>query len=247
VLWSRAETLWMMFDLGRWDEILETSKRVLEEDDPQSQITTMAASFRALVLARRGRVGEAESLVELFLPRARSAGDPQVLSPALLIAAEIALGRGDRGGALALLTEIEERTRDQPFWTLLYLADIARGAVACGDPTPAESLLATARPGPARHDLAALGARAVLRESAGDLEDAARLHAEAASGWRGYGNVVEEAMANLGAGRTLVQMGRLEEPLAPLRAARGTFSAMGAAPLLVEADEWLERAIAVSS
>src|SRR5439155_7245447 len=129
VFWSRGETVWMLFDMGRWEELLETSGRLLEEDAGASQVTTMAGAFRALVLVRRGRVGEAEALVDVFLPGARSAGDPQVLSPALVTAAEIRLAVGDRSGAAELLPELEEQTREQPFWTLLYLADMARASI----------------------------------------------------------------------------------------------------------------------
>jgi class 3 adenylate cyclase/tetratricopeptide (TPR) repeat protein len=247
VFWSRGETPWMLFDMGRWDDLLETSERLLEEDAGTSQVSTMVGSFRAFVLVRRGQVGEAEALVDDFLPRARSAGDPQVLSPALLIAAEIALGRGDRAGALALLLELEERTAEQPFWTLLYVADIARAAIAAGDAAPAKRFLASAVQGPSRHANGALSARATLAEADGDLEGAAALYAKAAAAWESYGGVVEKAMANLGAGRTLAGLGRRDEAESPLRAAAETFSEIGATPLLAEAEALLARGTAISS
>ena len=246
-IWSSAEQLWMLFDLGRWDELLEESDRLVTQDSERTQISTIAWSFRGLVLARRGRAGEAAAPVDEFLSAARKVGDPQILSPALLAGAEVLLARGDRPGAAELLLELESSTRDRPFWTLLYLADIARAANGCGDPGPAERLLAIARQSPERHGLGALAARAVLAEEAGRLEEAAGLHAEAASGWHAYGNVVEEAMANLGAGRTLARIGRGDASLEPLHAARETFSALAASPLQAEVDTLMGRASELSS
>jgi hypothetical protein len=251
VAWSRAETLWMLLDLGRWDEVLEASALLMDEDASRTQVSIMASSFRALVLVRRGQVGDAAALLDAFLPRARATGEPQVLSPALLIAAEIRLGGddrgGDRAGASELLAELDERTRAQPFWSLLYLGDIARAAVTSGDPGPARRLASVASAGPSRHDYELLSARATLAEADGDLEEAARLFSEARAAWESYGGVVERAMAELGAGRTLTRLGRPEEAAAPLRSAAATFSAIGATPAIAEAQALLGRGTAVGS
>src|SRR5207253_383451 len=68
VTWSRAETVWMLFDLGRWDELLERSESPINEDAGRTQISIMASSFRAFVLIRRGQVGDAAALLDAFLP-----------------------------------------------------------------------------------------------------------------------------------------------------------------------------------
>jgi class 3 adenylate cyclase/tetratricopeptide (TPR) repeat protein len=245
--WSRAETVWMLFDQGRWDELLEHVARVVEEDAGASQITTMVSPFRALVLVRRGQVSEAAAMIDDFLPRARAVVDPQVLAPALLIAAEIRLGQDDRAGATTLLSELEEGTRDQPFWTLLYVADLVRAAVAARHPGHARRFVDEPGAGPARHAHGRMSARATLAEADGALEEAAALYAEAAVAWDAYGGVVERAMANLGAGRTLAALGRHDEAATPLGAARETFSEIGATPLLAEAEALLARGTAVSS
>jgi len=246
VTWSRGETLWMLFDLGRWDEVLERSERLIEEGG-RTQMGIMASSFRAFVLVRRGQASDAAELLDAFLPLAREARDPQVLSPALLIASEIRLKGGNREGAAELLSELDNRTRAQPFWTLLYLADIARAAVTAGDPGPAMRLMSAASGGPARHSHGLLAARATLSEAEGDLEEAARLYAEAAAAWESYGGAVEQAMANLGAGRALAGLGRVAEADGPLRAAAKTFSTIGAIPALAEAQALLAGGTAVGS
>jgi tetratricopeptide (TPR) repeat protein len=245
--WSRAESLWMLFDLGRWNEVLEESQRLIDEDVEQTQIGIMAGSFRAFVLVRRGRVGDAADLIDPLMMRAREVMDPQVLSPALVIGAESRLARGDRPGAGELLVELEESTRDQPSWTLLYLADIARAAIASGDREPAERLMSLVRRGPDRHHHGLLSARAAQAEASGNLEEASRLYAEAVDAWDSYGAVVEKAMANLGAGRALAGLGRAEDAEWHLKAASETFSAIGATPLLGEVTSLLDRGTAVSS
>src|SRR5207249_1908289 len=142
--WTRAESLWMLYELGRWDEVLSVSGELIERDEERggSQVGTIARPFRALVLLQQGRVEEAARLADAAVPRARDAGDPQVLSPALLVAAEVAVARGERERAVELLDEMEGATREHPFWTLLYLADAARTASAAGDLGPVERLIA---------------------------------------------------------------------------------------------------------
>src|SRR5206468_1308031 len=56
--WGRAEQLWMLFDLGRWDDLLDRAELLVAGDEDRTQLSTMARSFRAPVLARRRR-GEA--------------------------------------------------------------------------------------------------------------------------------------------------------------------------------------------
>jgi tetratricopeptide (TPR) repeat protein len=246
-VWSQTETLWMLFDQGRWDEVLDISAVAMERDAGTTQIGTMASSFRALVLVRRGQVRDAAALVDAFLPQARNVQDPQVLSPALFITAEIRLAEGDRPAAAELLSELVERTHEQPFWTLLYLADIARAAVGAGDVGPAKRFLESAVRGPTRHGHGGLSAKATLAEADGELEGAAALFSEAVPAWESYGGVVEAAMANLGAGRTLAALGRHDDADGPLRAAAATFSDIGATPLLAEAEALLAPGTAVSS
>jgi class 3 adenylate cyclase/tetratricopeptide (TPR) repeat protein len=249
VTWTRAESLWMLYELGRWDEVLSLSAELLDEDEERggSQIGTITRPFRALVQLQRGHVEEAARLTDAVVPKARDASDPQVLSPALVVAAQVAVAQGERGRAVELLDEMERATREHPFWTLLYLADAARAASAAGDLGPVERLIAAMPAGPRRHDLGMLTARAVTAEHAGRHEEAAGLYAEASAAWADYGHVVERALADLGAGRCLAAAGDRQAALRPLRAAQATFTELGAGPLLSEASSLLVRAAAQTS
>jgi len=89
--------------------------------------------------------------------------------------------------------------------------------------------------------------RAILSEARGLPDEAARLYAEAAEGWKSFGVVPEQAFALLGRGRCLVAQGLAAEAAGPLREAREVFARLGAEPALAETDALLERAIALTS
>jgi hypothetical protein len=115
---------------------------------------------------------------------------------------------------------------------------LVRTAVAVGDAKLA-ALLADGveqRTPLAEHALAA--GRAQLAEAAGDHPGAAALYAEAADGWRDFGNVPERASALLGQGRCLAALGK-PGAQAPLRAARELFASMGYKPALSETEALL--------
>jgi tetratricopeptide (TPR) repeat protein len=218
----------MLFDLGRWDELLDKTARVIEEDAGTSQVTTMAASFRALVLARRGQVGEAANLIDDFLPRARSAGDPQVLSPALLAAAvaEQAAERPER--VRLLLEELEAARRGFP-WPRGYVApEATRLALAAGRRDLAERLLEGADDSRApRYTHAVVSGRALLAEHDGAFEEALALFADAAERWAMFGFPLERAHALAGQARCLSRLGRASEAEEPLGQARELFGRLG--------------------
>jgi len=104
----------------------------------------------------------------------------------------------------------------------------------------AERLLKGIKPSAQRHALSLLTARTLLQEARGDLEPASKGYQEAADGWQGYGFLLEEGEVRLGAGRTLLQMGR-PEAFDVLREARAIFSRLEAALLVTETDRWLDR------
>jgi hypothetical protein len=124
-------------------------------------------------------------------------------------------------------------------WYLgLYVAELVRTCVAAHQHALAEQLIDHAPTRTARHQHARLTAQAVLTESQGDLHEAARLYEQVAEQWTQYGHVLERGQGLLGAGRCLV---RLDRPQAAprLQDARTSFAALGARPLLAEADAWL--------
>jgi len=84
-----------------------------------------------------------------------------------------------------------------------------------------------------------LSAHAALAEAEGRLDEALAGYVEAATRWREFGNVVEEAHAQFGRGRCLLGRDRHEEAAKPLTAARSIFEQLGASPLVAEVDEHL--------
>jgi tetratricopeptide (TPR) repeat protein len=241
VMWARAETLWPLFDLGHWDELLRVAGDVIEWDRQQGggQVTVVALTYSAYVLVSRGAPSQAQTLAEEFLPRAREIRDPQVLVPAVAVVSLIEHARGNHSTAVRLIEEIEEVTRDRPVFRARHLPEALRVCVAADAIRLANDLLAITGPLSARHRYSVLTGRAVLTEARGEHEAAGELYAEAAERWANYGFTLERGQAALGAGRCLVAVGREREAAARLDEARKTFEALGAAPLLAEANRRL--------
>jgi class 3 adenylate cyclase/tetratricopeptide (TPR) repeat protein len=244
VMWARAETLWPLFDLGQWDELLRIAGELTEWDRGQGggQVTAVALTYSAHVLVCRGELARACGLAETFLPRAREIRDPQVLVPAVAVVALIEHTRGSHVAAVRLVEELEEVTRDRPVFRSRHLPDALRVCVAAGGIGLAERLLDTPVHRAARHQYSVLTGRAVLTEARGSLLEASALYGEAAERWAGYGFGLERGRAALGAGRCLVAMGRPREAVPRLREAREALEALRATPLVAEVDAALARA-----
>ncbi len=241
--WASGEIVWPLFDLGEWDELLRRGEELLaERGDDAGQVAIVVTSYRAHVFALRGALAEAAALVDEFLPPARKVGDPQVLEPALEIAACIAAARGDAEGASDLVRETVALARERTT-RLALVPDALRAAVAAAALADGEALLAASRPFAARPRHAAVSGGAILAEARGAIEPALELYEQARAAWASFGNVVEQAQAALGAGRCLVALGR--DGSERLREARAIFADLRAAPLLAETDALLgpERAV----
>jgi class 3 adenylate cyclase/tetratricopeptide (TPR) repeat protein len=244
VMWAKAETLWPLFDLGRWDELLRIAGDVIEWDRREGggQVTVVALTYMTYVFVCRGALTQAHALAEEFLPRSREIRDPQVLIPAVAVASLIEHARGNRSAAVRLIEEIEEVTRDRPVFRARHLPEALRVCVAARAIRLAEGLLDTSVHLAARHRYSVLTGRAVLTEAQGKPEEASALYAEVAEQWADYGFALERGQAALGAGRCLVAVGRHHEAAAPLDEARRAFDALRAAPLLAETDRILAQA-----
>jgi class 3 adenylate cyclase/tetratricopeptide (TPR) repeat protein len=244
VAWAKAETIWPLFDLGRWDELLLLADELIEWDRGRGggQIAVVARTYTAYVVGCRGEIGQALALAEEFLPRAREIRDPQVLVPAVAVMAILEHARSNRSTSVRLIEEIEELTRHRPVFRARHLPEAVRACAAAGAIPLAERLLESSAHAASRHRHSVLAARAVLAEARGRLEEAGALHAEASERWADYGFALERGQAALGAGRCLVALGRHHEAMAPLDEARGVFAALGAAPLSGEAERILARA-----
>ena len=142
-MWSTAESLWMLYDAGRWDEALERAARAIEwaAQQEDSQVGSVGLTYSARIMAHRGALDEAASLVERYLPSARQIGDLQILSPALVTAAVVAWGRGDATGAVERLHEWDDATQDGPTeYRELQLPEAVRICRLHGDVELAEAL-----------------------------------------------------------------------------------------------------------
>ena len=244
VMWAKAETLWPLFDLGEWDELLRVAGELVEWDRRQSagQVTAIALTYTAYVLVFRGALGQAHALAEAFLPRAREIRDPQVLVPAVAVVSLIEHARGNRLTAVRLIEELEEVTRDRAVFRARHLPEALRVCVAAGALPLAETLVATSGHTAARHRHSALTGRGVLAEARGRLEEASAIYGAAAERWADYGHVLERGQAALGGGRCLAALGRHDEAAAQLDEARSAFDTLGAEPLRREVDRILGHA-----
>jgi tetratricopeptide (TPR) repeat protein len=238
--WLIAESTWMLYDLGRWDEVLEATRRVLAfVGSSTGQMRLVALPYMAQVLVRRGQTAEAAALAEEFVPLARDARDAQVLVPALAVAALVAQAAGDLAAAVGFVDEIEESTREIADNHRAYMVDeLAAVCVEAGDLDSIRRLVDSIRVMAGRTGHALLGARAVLAE-ADDPEAAVSLFEEAAKRWAEYGYVLGRGLALLGSARCLLALGRKTDATLVLQQARDIFTGLGAASALAEVDALL--------
>ena len=237
-MWLRASTLGPLLDLGRWDEAVALADEAIAWDLAHGgdYLAIGCRRYLTLILAWRGDLIAARDLSARLLPRAREIDDLQQLVPALVNAALVAQATGDRGAALALVTEAAQLTTDRAGGHRFlgqHVADMVRIAAAPA-PALARDLIAATEPSATRYRLAATTAKAVLAESTGDLSRAAALFAEAAEGWSSYRQVLEHALALLGQGRCLTGMGGSQGERV-LRVAHERLKALGARPSAAEA------------
>jgi hypothetical protein len=198
--WAQAETLWALYELGAWDDVLRIGAEVLGDASGREQVVAMVESTRARVLLARGDIAAAATASDGNLPRARGIDITQVVGPALPIAASVALARGDVAGTRALLQELAHAGADKPAIRLWYLPEALRAAVAIGELSLAHELVAGLEPMFPRELSGIASAEAILAEAAGD-DRALDLYRRAAERWDEYGSIVERAHALVGASR----------------------------------------------
>jgi tetratricopeptide (TPR) repeat protein len=239
--WKIAESAWMLYDLGRWDEVLEATARVLAfVGSATGQLRLVALPYMAQVLVRRGKTTEAAVLVEEFVPLARNARDAQVLVPALAVAALVEQARGDLAAAVGFVEEIEQATRGiSDFHRARFLDELAAVCVEAGDLDLMRRLVGSIRMTAGRAGHSLVGARAALAEADRDPGAALPLFEEAAKRWGEYGFVFGRALALVGSARCLLALGRRTDATPVLQQARDIFAGLEAAPMLAEVDALL--------
>jgi class 3 adenylate cyclase/tetratricopeptide (TPR) repeat protein len=239
--WSKSESTWMLFDLGRWDELLATVDEVARSDEDTGglQALELALPYQALVFARRGDSPGATLVTERVLPKARASADLQLLVPALAAGALVASADHDNDRALGLVHELVDLTRGRSDrHRALFLPELTRICAQADALDLARELgdgltVELGRIGSAR----AAGA-AALAEAEGRVADALNLYDEAQRRWRDFGGVPSLADALLGRGRCLITLGRPEAASA-LTEAKDLFARMGDVAGLAESAKLL--------
>jgi class 3 adenylate cyclase/tetratricopeptide (TPR) repeat protein len=246
---NRSQTLAPLFDLGRWDEVVTTSDRLIRWSRAAGEgYQSIEAEIRkGEVLLHRGRLDEAARLTEASLPAARGIAEPQLLMVALAVAAKVRQGCGDVAGSLELVHELDAMRGGRSAWYQApQLSDLVRTCVAGNDLALAERLTKNVPVHAVRHRLNVMTAHALLDEAKGELESASRTYTEVAERWEEYGSSLERGQTLLGAGRCLLRLGR-PEASGYLERARSTFDGLEAGPLAAETTALLEDASALAS
>ena len=235
--WCRCSSVGPLFELGRWDDVLVVGGGVVKwsRAGGGGYLAAMVEPWMARTIALRGRLDEAAAMVDEFLPRAREIGDPQMLVPALVAAAQAERLRGAADRAVALVEELDGTGPGGEWYRAHHLAEMVRTCVAAGRLDLARSLVDATSPAGARRSLSVLSSRAMIAETEGRPADAAALWAESAEGWSSYGHVVERAWALLGTSRCLGP----DDPVAgeSLRAAAAVFAGLGAPDPVIGAEQ----------
>ena len=244
-MFARADALWMMVDAGRWDEAMAAADGLLawDAENGRSRVTTTVQLTRARILLELGRAAEAAPLEPDYLPANRAGEDLQDLPSSLVTAAAIHLALGDAPQAIALIDELERRTRGSDLSRRLQeLPLVTRLCVAAGVPElPQAFLAAGGTPAFPRGRLMLASGRATLAEAAGEHVIARTLYSDAAAGWRNHGCPMDEAHALLGLARCDLLLGDAAGAERASRAARRIARRLGARPLLAEIDSLTRR------
>ena len=229
-MWSRTERLWLLFDAGRWDEIIDVGERLDSWSlaHGEVQVSTVANTFLALVLRYRGDVARAVELITEALPVAEEIADLQVLAPALFVAALAAEASGDLGDAVRQLRRYHEITADGPSeYREIHLPEAVRLALTLGDRELAALLLDGLEVHEPRMSRALAAGRARLAEDDGALDEAADDYGAVAHRWEGWTMPFERAHALAGLARCRRLQGRNEDADDPGEQADRLFTILG--------------------
>ncbi len=231
-MWSRAEGLWLRFDAGLWDELLDEVRDLgaWAEAHGDAQIATVARLYRGRVLAHRGDAETAVALAAQFMPVARQIEDLQVLAPALVVAVVAHAAGGDTAAAVAFAEEFHTATAEGPTeYRELYLPEVVRALIGIGEPDLAARIVVERPVHVRRTRLAVASSQAMLAEARDEFTDCVRAFEEAAEGWEAWGGRFEHAHALAGLARSLAALDRAEEGADPAMKANAMFESLGVA------------------
>jgi len=226
--WSKAESTWMLFDLGRWDELLAMMDQVTAaSNDIGMQAVELGLPYQALVVMRRGNSQTAAGIVGEALPKARSGRDMQVLVPSLSVAALAEAALGDMDTALGFVRELIDASRGgSDRHRSVFLPELTRLCISAGALDLARELSDGLTVELGRMGCTRAGAAAELEEAEGRTSEALALHLESARRWRAFGGAPGLADALLGAGRCQISLGD-SGTVASLTEARELYAQLG--------------------
>jgi class 3 adenylate cyclase/tetratricopeptide (TPR) repeat protein len=234
VFFFDALSLGALFDLGAWDELLQVADDIVRSSRQVGgqYAPALAQPWITQVLLWRDRHAEASETAAALREEAMQIRDAQVLVPAWVATALVAIHQGRARDAIDIVEELDRESEVSLAWYREnFLADLVRVCVASEELPLARRLMERSRPTARRHELSLLSASAALAEVSGDLEEAAGQYERAVRGWSDYGHQVETGLALLGAARSLERLGDARS--ADLRArAEQIFSGLGADPFV---------------
>jgi len=210
--------------LGGWDEALRLVELFSDAPEGVQLSRVLVRSQRALILEARDRTAEAMVEIESVLAHVRTAGDVQVIWPALSIFVKLAHRLGRTADADRALNELMDGMRahesvgDPGIWH----AGIALDLLEAGRADESTQIVERLTPGPWRDVCSAVAERRLV---------------EAADILAATGEQTLQAELRLLAARQLVAEGRPAEAAEQLERARAFWTGVGATTYLREADE----------
>ena len=175
-MWGRAESMWLLYDAGRWDDLLERVDTMIPwaEEHGDSIVGSIGLSYRARVLAHRGQEGTG-GLLERALEVAPQIGDLQVQAPVYVAAAVVEQARGNGEAALDHVRTFDKATDGGPTeYRELQSPEIIRVCLSNHDLVLAERIVGDREVFVVRTKNAVLTGRALLAEGRGDMDVRAR-------------------------------------------------------------------------
>jgi len=228
--------LQMLLETGALLAVEQEARTLLGYADTPAVDEVLSAL--AWSLAEQGRE-EAHGVATRALEHARRTNRPDSMAAVSVPVAITRAAAGDSTGVRSILGELIAISQMPA--TPEYaprLPALVRTALTIGDPELGATLAQDVRAVLPIREHALVTVSALLAAARGDHDGAARGFADAAVRWTGFGNVLEQAYALLGLGRSQLT---LDDPAAEqsLLDARRLFAGMGANAPLIECDRLL--------
>ena len=237
VFFFDALSLGALFDLGAWDELLQMADDIVRRSQQVGgqYAPALAQPWITQVLLWRDRHAEASE--DGWRPCASESmqiRDAQVLVPAWVATALVAIREDRREDAIGIIEELDRETEVSLDWYREnFLADLVRVCTASGALPLARRLIDRSHATAKRHHLSLLSATASLEEALGHDAEAAGLYERAVTGWKDYDHQLE---TGIGAPRCEPLPRAARRPRSPDRRSRAEeiFAGLQAQPAVGE-------------